>query len=207
MRAAKTLGRPLDHSKSAAIVAAAAEVFFERGFADTTVEAVAERAGVSKVTVYARFGDKAGLFEAMVKHVSEHMQDGAPAQDKLPLDLSEKLISFGRGVMRELLSPRLVAFERNLAGELARHPDLAHRFYEAGPGQCRVQLANIIKLAADNGELTVESPMQAAADLYGLWHGFHLIEARFGVTEPPTPQEIERLVQEGVARFLKAYRD
>jgi TetR/AcrR family transcriptional regulator, mexJK operon transcriptional repressor len=205
--ASKSPGRPRDHSKSAAMVAAAADVFFKRGFADTTVEAIAERAGVSKVTVYARFGDKAGLFEAMVKHVAEDMQHGAPVHEKVSTDVSEKLISFGMGVMRELLSPRLVAFERNLAGELARHPDLAHRFYDAGPGQCRMQLAAIIKLAADKGELTVENPMQAAADLYGLWHGFHLIEARFGVTELPSQQEIEDLVKAGTARFLKAYRD
>ncbi len=202
----KKTGRPRDHNKSAAMVAAAAEVFFERGFADTTIDAVAERAGVSKVTVYARFGDKAGLFEAMVRHVSDHMRDDAPSQDKSPSNLAEKLVSFGISVMRELLSPRLVAFERNLAGELARHPDLAQRFYDAGPGQCRMQLANIIKLAAENGELAVENSMQAAADLYGLWHGFHLIEARFGVTEPPSQREIDALVEDGVARFMKAYR-
>jgi TetR/AcrR family transcriptional regulator, mexJK operon transcriptional repressor len=202
----KLPGRPPDHGKSAAMVAAAATVFFERGFADTTVEAVADRAGVSKVTIYARFGDKAGLFEAMVKHVSERMQADAAPQGKLSSNIEDALISFGNGVMTELLSQRLVAFERNLAGELSRHPDLARRFYEAGPGQCRIRLAAIIKDAADKGELMVEHPLQAAADLYGLWHGFHMIEARFGMTEPPTEQEIDDLVKTGVARFLRAYR-
>jgi TetR/AcrR family transcriptional regulator, mexJK operon transcriptional repressor len=202
----KLPGRPPDHGKSAAMVAAATEVFFERGFGDTTVEAVADRAGVSKVTIYARFGDKAGFFEAMVKHVSERMQADAAPQGKLPSNIEDALISFGKALMTELLSPRLIAFERNLAGDLARHPDLARRFYEAGPGQSRIRLAAIINEAASSGALLAEHPMQAAADLHGLWHGFHMIEARFGMTEPPTEQEIDDLVKTGVARFLRAYR-
>jgi TetR/AcrR family transcriptional regulator, mexJK operon transcriptional repressor len=57
---ARTPGRPYDHDKSAAMVDAAGDVFFERGYADTTIEAIAELAGVSKVTIYARFGDGEG---------------------------------------------------------------------------------------------------------------------------------------------------
>lgn len=204
--AVKLPGRPRDHDKSAAIINAAGDVFFERGYADTTIEAIAESAGVSKVTIYARFGDKAGLFEAMVKHVSARMETGAPQPGELLTIAEEALIGYGISLMTELMSPRLVAFERNLAGELARHPDLARRFYDAGPGQSRATLATIIQRAVDKNELAVEHPMQAAADLYGLWHGFHMIEAQFGIGEPPNEQEIEDLVRTGVAKFLKVYR-
>ncbi len=204
--AVKLPGRPRDHDKSAAMINAAGDVFFERGYADTTIEAIAERAGVSKVTIYARFRDKAGLFEAMVKHVSARMETGAPQPGELPANAEEALIGYGISLMTELMSPRLVAFERNLAGELVRHPDLARRFYDAGPGRSRTTLAAIIEDAMDRNELAAEHPMQAAADLYGLWHGFHMIEAHFGITEPPNEQEIEELVKAGVARFMKAYR-
>ncbi len=204
--ATRNLGRPRDDRKSVAMITAAADVFFERGFAATTVEAVAERAGVSKVTIYARFGDKAGLFEATVKHVSERMQTDNYAKGKLPANLEEALICFGNGVMAELLSPRLIAFEQNLAGDLAHHPDLARRFYEAGPGQCRSQLAAIIEAAAQNGELVASDVMGAAAHLYGLWQGFHMIEARFGMAAPLNKQEINEIVRSGVQRFLRAYQ-
>ena len=170
------------------------------------MEAIAERAGVSKVTIYARFGDKAGLFEAMVKHVSARMETRAPQQGELPANPEEALICYGISLMTQLMSPRLIAFERNLASELARHPNLARRFYDAGPGQSRATLAAIIQSAVNNNELAVEHPMQAAADLYGLWHGFHMIETHFGLVEPPSEQEIEDLVKAGVARFIKAYR-
>lgn len=203
---ARTPGRPRDHDKSTAMIDAAGDVFFERGYANTTIEGIAERAGVSKVTIYARFGDKAGLFEAMVKHVSARMETGAPHQGQLPANTEEALICYGISLMTQLMSPRLVAFERNLASELVRHPDLARRFYDAGPGRSRATLAAIIQGAVDRNELAVEHPMQAAADLYGLWHGFHMIEAHFGIGELPNDEKIQILVRSGVAKFLKMCR-
>src|SRR5258708_28499552 len=47
-----------------AILEAAREVFLERGYGDSTVDAVVERAGGSKATVYALFGNKEGLFSS-----------------------------------------------------------------------------------------------------------------------------------------------
>jgi AcrR family transcriptional regulator len=51
-----------------AILAAATELFMERGYEGTTVADVAERASVSRATVFWHFSDKGGLFrEAFVR--------------------------------------------------------------------------------------------------------------------------------------------
>ncbi|HEU4430071.1 MAG TPA: helix-turn-helix domain-containing protein [Myxococcota bacterium] len=51
-----------------AILAAATQLFMERGYEGTTVADVAERAGVSRATVFWHFSDKGGLFrEAFVR--------------------------------------------------------------------------------------------------------------------------------------------
>jgi AcrR family transcriptional regulator len=52
----------------AVVLAAAREVFAERGYRRTAVEAVASRAGVDTAAVTGLFGDKAGLFTALVRH-------------------------------------------------------------------------------------------------------------------------------------------
>src|SRR5882672_2570528 len=49
------------------IVAAALEVFVERGFAATKLADVARRAGVTKGTVYLYFESKEALFKAVVR--------------------------------------------------------------------------------------------------------------------------------------------
>jgi AcrR family transcriptional regulator len=46
-----------------AIVGAGAELFVDRGYAGTTVDAIAERAGVSRKTVFTSVGGKAGLLK------------------------------------------------------------------------------------------------------------------------------------------------
>ncbi|MEO1488476.1 MAG: helix-turn-helix domain-containing protein, partial [Pseudomonadota bacterium] len=51
-------GRPSDQAKRDAIVEAASDLFFEHGFAATSIEQIASLAGVSKVTIYNHFGDK-----------------------------------------------------------------------------------------------------------------------------------------------------
>ena len=47
------------------IIAAAQALFFERGYASTTIEAIAERAGVAASTVYAVHGSKRAILRAI----------------------------------------------------------------------------------------------------------------------------------------------
>ena len=63
-------GRPRDLAKLEAILDAAYALFLERGIAATTVDEVAERASVSKMTVYANFGDKPALLAAVLDRKS-----------------------------------------------------------------------------------------------------------------------------------------
>jgi AcrR family transcriptional regulator len=49
------------------LLAAAREVFLERGYAGASLEAVAERAGFSKGVVYSQFGSKVDLFMALLE--------------------------------------------------------------------------------------------------------------------------------------------
>jgi AcrR family transcriptional regulator len=51
----------------AALLWAASEVFAREGFAGASVARIAERAGATKPTLYARFGSKADLYEATVR--------------------------------------------------------------------------------------------------------------------------------------------
>ncbi|GII53388.1 TetR family transcriptional regulator [Planotetraspora thailandica] len=47
---------------------AAVELIAEQGFTATTVDAIAERAGVAKGTVFYNFGSKEGLFSSLLAH-------------------------------------------------------------------------------------------------------------------------------------------
>lgn len=57
---------PGGDSREDAILDAALETFVERGLRRSTVEDVARRAGVSRVTVYRRCGSRDGLLQALI---------------------------------------------------------------------------------------------------------------------------------------------
>lgn len=59
------------------IVEAAKKLFLERGYAATTMESIAEEAGVAGSTVYAVFGSKRGILRAIraAWHERSHIRD------------------------------------------------------------------------------------------------------------------------------------
>src|SRR5262245_47335366 len=81
-----------------AILQAAAAVFLERGYAGASVDAVVERAGGSKATVYALFGNKEGLLSALIAQGAETL---AASVDALPAGASfeENLRAIGRSYL------------------------------------------------------------------------------------------------------------
>src|SRR4030088_208939 len=63
-------GRPTREEavrRDARLLDVATSLFMERGFDGTSIDAVAEAAGVSKPTVYARYRDKRDLFAAVLR--------------------------------------------------------------------------------------------------------------------------------------------
>lgn len=198
-------GRPVDARKDAAILAAAERLFLERGFAKTTIEQVARAAAVSRVTLYARYPDKEALFVAAC-HNKIGLMDAEMILD--PDDdrpIRERLCRFGATLMSFIFSPELLAFDATIVSEARRAPDLGARFFAAGPGRKRDQLAAIVARAAERGEIGVDDPVRAAEDLLSLWNGFLHVKMKFGVLPALDRAEIEGRAAHGVDLFLKAY--
>lgn len=204
-RARARVGRPKDAAKRVAIVEAARDLFFARGIEATTIEDVAARAGVSKVTVYGHFGDKLTLFQAAVRHEMAFMEQGLIGADPKGSTLPECLHAFGTTLLRFLTSPKLVAFDRMLSGEASRHPELARRFFEAGPDYFFEKLSRMIAAGHERGEVDAPDPSQASEDLVGLWYGMLHKKLAMGRIPSPAANEIDVRVRHGIALFMRAY--
>jgi TetR/AcrR family transcriptional repressor of mexJK operon len=177
------------------------------GVDGTSIEAIAERAGVSKATLYKHFTDKAALFDAGVARemqMIEAAQNIVASQTK-KLELTDTLRDFGLGIMNFLISDHAVDFYNSLSGELRRHPNLAAKFYAMGPGRTRANLACILAAATARGEISIEDPEQAAEHLFGLWQGFSNFQLSLGIGSAEIKQSIAARVEKGIALFLKAY--
>src|SRR5262245_61671615 len=75
--------RRLKEARPQQLLDAALELFVEKGFAATRAEEVAQRAGVSKGTLYLYYPSKEELLKAVIReHLSSRIAAGAAAADK-----------------------------------------------------------------------------------------------------------------------------
>lgn len=132
---------------------AALELFVEKGFAATRAEEVAQRAGVSKGTLYLYYTSKEELLKAVIReHLSTRIAAGAA--------LAERHSGTVAGLLRDVLSRWwLEVFDSPTAGvfklivtEVRNFPDLAE-FYQReviAPGEKLI--ARVVQRGIDNGE-------------------------------------------------------
>jgi TetR/AcrR family transcriptional repressor of mexJK operon len=198
-------GRPKDSAKREAILTAARGLFTSQPFDLVTMEAVATRAGVSKMTVYSHFRDKETLFETIVAANSDYMIAALSEPDREG-GLRERLLAVGNAFLSVILGSDICTMAHTLPGALRANRALADRFYAAGPGRVRSALAAMIAAAAERGELSVDDPDRAADDLVSLWEGSMPAKIAFGLADLSTPEEIRRRALRGTEVFLRAYR-
>ena len=108
--------RPLDPNVGDAIAGATLRLLAERGFAATTMDAVAAEAGVGKPAIYRRFRDKA----ALVADVISRQLPVLEAQDLG--DTRAELWQAFHGMPRD--GPSYLRLIGGLIAEQERHPEL-----------------------------------------------------------------------------------
>lgn len=197
--------RPVDLAKREAILDAARDEFFTAGFAAASIEAIAEAAAVSKVTIYNRFGSKEALFSEMVGRECQTMGVGLIAFDSNAGDLRQQLIDFGEKAVGFLTMPHIMRFEKHIGVESEQRPEIGELFLNAGPRRMRQKLADLLEHAVANGTIRQCDCLLAAGHLYGLIVGFDIFMARFSI-EKPDADKLRRNVAAAVDTFLQAYR-
>jgi len=189
--------------KRAQIIAVARQYFFEHGYENTTMSAIAAAIGGSKRTLWSYFDDKEALFEAMLLDTAQ----GIRAQIDLPTgegDPVERLTRLCRSAIDRALSPMAVGMFR-LIGPLAdRRPDISRLFYDRGPAETQRMIGNYLR---DNfaDVLWTDDFRSAGIDLVAFSTAEMHFERMWGLSMAPTPAEREARARRGAMLFLRAY--
>ncbi|WP_331372738.1 TetR/AcrR family transcriptional regulator [Sinorhizobium chiapasense] len=196
-------GRVKDRRK--ALLQAAAEVFFEQGYAATSIDAIIERTGGSKRNIYNEFGNKEGLFSALVAESADKLLSTLVIEEIEGRDVEETLTAFGQRLMGLYMSSTLIGIYRIAITEANRFPDLVKAFYEQGPGRATSRLAEVLELARERGEIRADDCPRLAAHFVGMIRD-NLLQVILALRPPPTDEEAREAVASAVEVFLNGVR-
>lgn len=196
----KREARKLD--RRLAILALARKSFLERGYAGTSMSAIAAELGGSKATLWSYFRSKEALFEAVVDDAtSEFRRELTDLLQPSP-DLGATVLAFARGLLTKVTSREACQLYRLVAAEVARSPEVGAIFARV-PQRTRQLLADFFAGAMDDGQMRRDDPAVAAHALTYLCMGLQQRMLWGGAA--PSPAEIEAEAHMATGIFLRAY--
>jgi AcrR family transcriptional regulator len=159
------------------ILDAAFAEFSRNGYATTTLERIAERAGVTKGTIYVYFENKEQLFISMVREFTKGAQEIVHEMfEKHEGSTAELLRAQFSFIYQHLVEDRRRReVVRMLIAEASRFPELADRYYNDILRPCLDMLKKAIQRGIDRGEIRkssiIDSPQVVIAPiaLVDLW--------------------------------------
>lgn len=191
------------------ILAAAEDEFLRNGFLGTNMDAVADRAAVSKQTVYAHFKSKEALFIEIVEALTGGAAQALREDIEEPLDdrpVEEYLLERAVDQLTVVMTPRLMRLRRMVIGEVERFPEFGRSLYENGPKKSIAKLARAFAHYTRIGQLAMPDPVAAATQFNWILMGAPTNAAMLlGDAGIPARSELEAHAEESVRVFLCAY--
>lgn len=192
----------IDTAKTEAILDAAAEVIAERGLA-APMEEIARRAGVSKQTVYNRYGGKPGLLRALVARRVTSIT--APLRGPDAAEHPEEALAAYAGTLLSVITRKTYSLMRVTIQSAGEMPELAREVFETGPMASRAELARFLEMETKAGRMAVPDPVMAAEFFSGMVSGHRQTRALMNLADELTQDRIDAIAKAAAAAFMRAY--
>jgi AcrR family transcriptional regulator len=202
-------GRPQvrpDNETRDIIYEAARHVFAEKGFAATSMEAIARAAGVSTKTVYRLIDNKAVLFEQMVRQRIDRFVNAvnlsACENRNFEVALGDALIICGELV----LDREVIAIQRMILAESDAFPQMAESFYEYAMRRTVGALGDWLRQQQRRGVIALDDADDAAGMLLGMLIFEPQRAVWFGHRAAPSRTAIDQRARRCAKLFLQGCR-
>ncbi|MEM7490997.1 MAG: TetR/AcrR family transcriptional regulator [Pseudomonadota bacterium] len=187
-------------ARRARIEAAAYAVLEARGYAGTSMLAVAKAARASNETLYRWYGDKTGLFAALIAGNAERVRTVLEDAAVDGTDPIATLDTLGPCLLDCLLGDRAVALNRAAAADPTG--ELGAVLAKTGRDRIAPMIADVLDRLRADGRITYDAPGEAA-DLYiALLVGDRQIRRVAAHLPPPSEAERTRIARLARDRLL-----
>ncbi|MCS5719373.1 TetR/AcrR family transcriptional regulator [Herbiconiux sp. CPCC 205763] len=197
-------------AKRRQMIDAALTVFVTNGYVGTSTDQLAAAAAVSKQTLYKTFGDKEGVFAALIHHAADGIRDPfAPLLDTMreAATAEEALRLLATQFTRSILNPHVQQLRRLVIAEATRFPELGLLFWERGFVRVSESVGRCLQILDERQLLAIPDLRIAVEHFAGmlLWIPSNRIMFA-GAALPVTEDELDRIITAGSNAFLRAYQ-
>ena len=191
-------------SRRTRIEAAAYEVLLEKGYKSASMLAVARRAKASNETMYRWYGDKAGLFRALVTANAADVKARLTAAETD--DPLATLAAIGPILFAMVTGERAIALNRAAAANVAEGGELGRAIAEAGRDDIAPIIGGVIARAMEDNTLRAGNVPAVTDTFIRLLIGDAQIRRVIGALPPFTAAEIEVRARSAYEAFLALHR-
>ncbi len=189
------------------IETAAYEVLEAKGYAGTSMLGIAKQARASNETLYNWYGDKQGLFQALVTRNAEEVKSHLETELQSNRDALSILGTLGPKLLKLLTGDRAVALNRAAAADSSG--ELGKTLSKAGREAVFPLLEKVILRARSEGQLAFDTPAEAVGLYLDLLIGDQQIRRVIGRLPAPTAEFCDMRAQRAVThlrQLLKSKR-
>ena len=184
---------------------AAKRLFPQYGFDGVSMEAIAAEAGVSKLTVYSHYGDKAALFTATIRAKCEEMLPPTLFEVGPKGSIRRQLTTIARAFFALVTSPEAIGMHRVMSAQMEADSRLPQMFWEAGPQRVHDGFAEFLRAKIAAGQLSIADVARASSQFFCLLKGELHARLTCGCAGAFDEREIDAHIRATVDMFLRAY--
>jgi AcrR family transcriptional regulator len=194
--------RPDDETRRI-IYEAARHEFAADGYAATSIETVARRAGVSTKTLYRLIPNKVALFEGMVSDRIDRFVSEVNLRAADHADIEQALAAALIACAELALDEETIALQRMVLQEAGKFSDVAGMFYKNAIQRTVVALADWLRVQQKRGLIALDDVDEAAGMLLGMVTSAPRRAALFGGVPLPSRSQIEARARACAILFLR----
>ncbi|SON59703.1 putative HTH-type transcriptional regulator [Mycobacterium simulans] len=165
MTQSRSRGRPRDPATDDAILRAGLELFIERGIDGASIEQIAKRAGVGKLTIYRRWSSKEELIAAAIETQVAHEVE-CPSEDLINRVSPHQLVEAALSKAAETgAAPEFRALVARILGSTVSHPSLMATYWKHYVLPRRHLVARLLERARNAGTVAADADPDVLIDM------------------------------------------
>ena len=180
----------------------ALDLFLEKGFERTTIDAITASVGMAKRTVYQRYHDKTALFKAALQRaIEEWIVPVERLHAAETENLEESLLRIGQILVENIMSPAGLRLMRITNAESGRLPEIGVYALKQGTDRTVAYLADLFRRRIKPRGVEIIDPEEAAMGFLYLVVGGPASATAWGMVLEKT--QIDKHTTDCVRLFLR----